>query len=130
MAGGSAIPLTPTLSPCGEREPVGRLNPVAAPRPAWCRLRSPPLPPGEGWGEGPASGRVRSLWSVQDLQATLDFAPQARVARTFSQEPGAALRKPRWRTARARTCAPGGRGVGRWGPASGRVGFGAQPRLR
>ena len=29
----------------------------------------------------------------------------------------------------ARTCAPRGSGVGRWGPASGRVGFGAQPRL-
>ena len=32
-------------------------------------------------------------------------------------------------TAKARTCAPRGRGVGRWGPTSGRVGFGAQPRL-
>ena len=29
----------------------------------------------------------------------------------------------------ARQCAPRGRGVGRWGPASGRVGFGAKPRL-
>ena len=40
---------------------------------------------------------------------------------------GALLRRSQ--PARARTCAPRGRGVGRWGPASGRGGFGAQPRL-
>ena len=39
---------------------------------------------------------------------------------------GRSIRAPE---SRARTCAPRGRGVGRWGPTSGRVGFGAQPRL-
>ena len=36
-------------------------------------------------------------------------------------------RSPVWK--KARTCAPRRRGVGRWGPTSVGVGFGAQPRL-
>jgi len=37
---------------------------------AWCRPRPPPLPPGEGWGEGRAANRVPSPWNGTGTSAT------------------------------------------------------------
>ena len=68
---------------------------------------------------------VAEVWINVTRRTVTGPAPRRGAA--TSRKAGHADRATR--PARARTCAPRGRGVGRWGPTSGRVGFGAQPRL-